>query len=70
MNEMWIKTKDRLPDVWKDAEGTLVNYLVFMPDSGVDIANYLQPADEWVCLGIPVKVTHWMEMPKPPTKKK
>lgn len=69
MSDNWIRTVDRLPETWKDEDGTLINYLVYMPEYGVDVANYLQPADEWVCLGIPCKVTHWMEMPKPPTKK-
>ena len=69
MSDNWIRTADRLPETWKHKDGTLINYLVYMPEYGVDIANYFQSADEWVCLGIPCEVTHWMEMPKPPTKK-
>lgn len=62
----WINVEDRLPDKFKDANGVLINYLCYMPDYGVDVANYIQPVDEWVCMGIPAKVTHWMPLPEPP----
>lgn len=62
----WISVEVELPKKWKDADGTLINYLVFMPEYGVDVGNYLQPAKLWACLGLPVKVTHWMPMPEPP----
>lgn len=61
----WISAKEP-PQEWKDANGTLINYLVYMPEYGVDVANYLQPANTWVCLGVQCKVTHWMPLPEPP----
>ena len=54
------------PEVWRDKNGTLVNYLVYMPGYGVDVGNYMEPAKTWLCVGIPCKVTHWMPMPEPP----
>lgn len=54
------------PEVWRDKKGTLVNYLVYMPEYGVDVGNYMKPAKNWLCLGIPCKVTHWMPLPEPP----
>lgn len=56
------------PKKWKhnDAEQTLVNYLIYTPEYGVDVGNYIEPAKRWVIMGIPVKVTHWMQMPEPP----
>ena len=54
------------PEVWRDKNGTMVNYLVYMPKYGVDVGNYMKPAEQWLCLGIPCKVTHWMPIPKPP----
>lgn len=63
----WISVKDRLPEDVKDKEGYFINYLVYSPEYGsVDIANYIQEADMWVCLGVPVNVTHWMPLPEPP----
>lgn len=62
----WISAKDKPPKEWKAADGTLVNYLVFMPEYGVDVGNYLETAETWVCMGLPVKVTHWMPLPEPP----
>lgn len=61
----WISAKEP-PKEWKDAYGTLINYLVYMPEYGVDVGNYMQPANTWLCMGLPGKVTHWMPMPKPP----
>lgn len=55
-----------MPEKWKDNDGTLVNYLVFIPEYGVDVGNYLQLAETWVCMGIPCKVTHWMPLPELP----
>ena len=64
----WISAKEP-PQEWKDANGTLINYLVYMPEYGeygVDIGNYLGPAETWVCMGHPCKVTYWMPLPEPP----
>lgn len=62
----WISVKDKMPEEYKGADDTLINYLCYMPEYGVDIANYMKPAGVWVCMGIPVKITHWMPMPPPP----
>lgn len=62
----WISVKEQLPEKWKGADGTLINYMVYMPGYGVDVGNYLQPTERWVCMGIPCKVTHWMPLPEPP----
>lgn len=61
----WISAKEP-PKKWENDDGTLINYLVYMPEYGVDVANYLQPANTWVCLGVQCKVTHWMPLPEPP----
>ena len=65
----WISVEERLPEEWRDDSGDLINYMVFMPEYGVDIGNYLKPANTWVCMGIPCKVTHWMPLPEPPEVK-
>ena len=63
----WIRCKDALPEKWKENDHkTLKNYLVVMPEYGVDIANFLKPAGKWVCMGLPVRVTYWAELPKGP----
>lgn len=64
--EKWISVKDRLPEKWQNNDGTLVNYLIYMPEYGVDVGNYFEPAKVWDCMGIPCKVTHWMPLPAPP----
>lgn len=61
----WISAKEP-PKKWKNDDGTLINYLVYMPEYGVDVANYLQPVNTWVCMGLPCNVTHWMPLPEPP----
>ena len=63
--ERWIPVTEP-PEVWRDDEGTFVNYLVYTPEYGVDIGNYMKPAKCWVCMGIPCKITHWMPLPEPP----
>lgn len=63
--QKWISAKEP-PKKWEDDDGTLINYLVYMPEYGVDVANYFQPANTWVCLGFPCKVTHWMPLPELP----
>ena len=63
----WISVDDP-PKKWRknDDEKTLINYLVYCHDYGVDVGNWLKPAGIWVIMGLPVKVTHWMPMPEPP----
>lgn len=63
----WISAKEP-PEKWKDDDGTLKNYLVYMPEYGVDVGNYMKPAKTWVCMGLPCKVTHWMPLPEPPVE--
>ena len=62
----WISVEERLPEKWQYADGTFVNYLIYMPKYGVDVGNYIQPAKSWVCMGFPTIVTHWMPLPEPP----
>lgn len=64
----WISVEERLPEYWRmgDKDNTLINYLVYMPEYGVDVGNWLKPAKRWVVMGIPAKVTHWMPLPEPP----
>lgn len=66
MENKWISVNDKMPEKWKHENDELVNYLVYMPDYGVDIASYFKPAERWVCMGLPVTVTHWMPLPEPP----
>lgn len=66
-NQMrWISVKDRLPEEYKGEDNELINYLCYMPEYGIDIANFMKPAGIWVCMGLPVKVTHWMPLPEAP----
>lgn len=37
----WISVEDRLPEAWKDEDGVLVNYMIYTPEFGADIGNYL-----------------------------
>lgn len=64
----WISVKERLPEHWHmdDKDRTLINYLVYSPDYGVDVGNYIKSAKRWVCMGLPMNVTHWMPLPEPP----
>ena len=64
----WISVKEKLPEHWHmdDKDRTLINYLVYSPDYGVDVGNYIKPAKRWVCMGLPMTVTHWMPLPEPP----
>ena len=61
----WIKA-DQPPEDWKGEGGYLTNYYVYTSGYGVDIGNYMKPADKWLCMGIPCNVTHWMPLPEPP----
>lgn len=54
------------PKEWRDENGELINYLIYMPLFGVDIGNYVEPMNGWLCLGLPCNVTHWMPLPVPP----
>ena len=61
----WIRV-DHPPENWKGEGGYLTNFYVYTPEYGVDIGNYVRPANKWVCMGIPCNVTHWMPLPEPP----
>ena len=63
---MWIPCSERLPEKYVDVSGDLINFMAYIPEYGVDIANYLSQAKTWFCLGVPAKVTHWMPLPEPP----
>ena len=67
----WISVDERLPEHWHmdDKDRTLINYLVYSPDYGVDVGNYIKSAKRWVCMGLPMNVTHWMPLPEPPEEK-
>lgn len=64
----WISVEERLPEHWHmdDKDRTLINYLVYSPEYGVDIGNYIKSAKRWVCMGLPMNITHWMPLPEPP----
>lgn len=68
----WISVKERLPEHWPrpDSDRTLMNYLVYSPEYGVDIGNYIKPAGVWVIMGISAKVSHWMPLPPCPNDNK
>ena len=61
----WIPASEP-PKEWKDENGDAINYLIFAPDIGIDIGNWIEPMHTWFCLGVPFKVTHWMPLPEPP----
>lgn len=54
------------PEEARDAEGNLINYLIYTPEYGVDVGNHLPRTPIWVIMGLPVNVTHWAELPAPP----
>lgn len=60
----WIGA-DHPPENWKGEGGYLTNFYVYTPEYGVDIGNYMKPANKWLCMGIPCNVTHWMPLPEP-----
>ena len=62
----WISVEDRLPEVWKDEDGVLVNYMIYTPEFGADIGNYHAKEKRWLCMAIPCTVTHWMPLPEAP----
>lgn len=65
----WIPASNP-PEVWRDKNGTLVNYLVYMPEYGVDVGNYMKTGKFWLCMGVPCKVTHWKPLPKTPREER
>ena len=63
----WVNVASRLPEVWKNERtGYLVNYIVYNPYSGADIGNYHKETGNWLCMGLPCTVTHWMPLPEAP----
>ncbi len=61
----WNDAKALAPQMWRKADKTLVNYLVYSPEYGTDVGNYLEPAGIWVIMGLPGKITKWAELPVP-----
>ena len=59
----WISVGEP-PKEWRRDNGEMINYHV--PEYGVDIGNYGEPAKCWLCMGLPCKPTHWAPMPQPP----
>lgn len=70
LRKKWIPCSERLPDKYVDASGDLINFMAYMPEYGVDIANYSSQAKTWFFLGVPAIVTHWMPLPEPPEEVK
>lgn len=62
----WRDAKTDPPKEWKGADEYLINYMVYCPEFGVDVGNYVEPAQRWVVMGLPVPVTHWQPLPEPP----
>ena len=63
----WIPVSEP-PKEWRRDNGEMINYLVYVPEFGVDIGNYGEPAKCWLCMGLPCKPTHWAHLPTPPKK--
>lgn len=61
----WIPASEP-PKEWRRDNGEMINYLVYVPEFGVDIGNYGEPAKCWLCMGLPCKPTHWAHLPTPP----
>ena len=64
----WISGKEP-PKEYINKGGTLIKYLIYMPKYGIEVGNYVKPANQWFCMGIPVKATHWMPIPDGPEEK-
>ena len=63
----WISAEDGPPEAWKSEEdNTLINYMIYSPDFGVDIGNYHKEAGTWLCMALPCTVTNWMPLPDAP----
>lgn len=63
--QKWIPASEP-PKEWRDEDGTAINFLIFTPDIGIDIGNWIEPMHTWFCLGVPFNVTHWMPLPEAP----
>lgn len=67
--QKWIPCSERLPEIC-EINGEMVDYQIFCSDFGdcgrADIGNYFPDAKEWLWMGVPVTVTHWMPLPEPP----
>lgn len=64
--QYWRDAKTDPPKEWKGADEHLINYMVCCPEYGVDVGNYVEPAQCWVVMGLPAPVTHRMPLPEPP----
>ena len=65
----WISAEDGPPEAWKSEEdNTLINYMIYSPDFGVDIGNYHKEAGTWLCMALPCTVTNWMPLPEAPAE--
>lgn len=64
-NIQWNDATYFTPQAWRKEDKTLVNYLVYSPEYGTDVGNYLEPAGIWVIMGLPVKITKWADLPLP-----
>lgn len=60
----WIPVTEP-PKKWRNENEDMINYLVYVPEYGVDIGNYGKPAKCWLCMGLPCKPTHWAHLPTP-----
>lgn len=66
-NEARWRSAQQPPERWHDEAGkTLINFLIYTKEYGVDVGNWLQPANTWVILGCPVTVEYWMPLPEGP----
>lgn len=61
----WIPVTEP-PKKWRSENEDMINYLVYVPEYGVDIGNYGKPAKCWLCMGLPCKPTPWAHLPTPP----
>ena len=61
----WISAKEP-PEEWKNDDRTLINYIVYIPECGIVVGNYMKQAKTWIYNGVPCKVTHWMPPPEAP----
>lgn len=58
----WVSVAERLPTPY---ESVIVNYF----GDSLTIAYHATNQNKWVALdNVPLPVTHWMELPPPPTE--
>lgn len=50
----------------RDEDGCAIYYLIYDPEDGVDIGNYMPELKTWFCVGKPTRVTHWAAIPEAP----